>query len=453
MASVTGKTGKATVAKWVAVLLCGAGTLAASMPGHAQVVAARTAAARSATPRPAASPSATVREIRLVHALSGEREQALQRLVARFNEQSKDFRVTLQAGNWNDPGAPHLMLLEDAEAESFLAGKPRYKAVSAVMKEGGVPLQALKPSAVLERTVLDAKGQLRALPVGLSTPVLYINRAEFAHAGLDPNASIKTWFELQQALGRLVDAGSTCPYTVSQPGRVMIENTSAWHNEPVSARQGKGERPAFNGMLQVKHIAMMASWHRARYLRIFDGEHDAEQRFATGECAVIAAPSASWTDFRRNAGFEVGVAPLPYHDDFPGAPQNTLADGSALWVAAGKQPAEYKAIARFIGFWLQPENQIAWQRESGYLPLNRAGLFAAQSDVLGADLENVKVAVAQLNNKPATADSSASSMAGRSRMLDIVDEELKAVWADRKPAKEALDTAVARVQAMAPRAR
>jgi sn-glycerol 3-phosphate transport system substrate-binding protein len=137
---------------------------------------------------------------------------------------------------------------------------------------------------------------------------------------------------------------------------------------------------------------------------------------------------------------------LPYHDDFAGAPQNTLADGPVMWIAAGKTRAEYKAIARFIAFWLQPDIQVAWQRASGYLPLNRAGLLAAQSDVLGTDLENVRVAVSQLNNKPATAQSSASPTFARASVRSIIDEELEAVWADRKPAKEALDNAVARTQ-------
>ncbi|WP_409449986.1 extracellular solute-binding protein [Aromatoleum sp.] len=408
--------------------------------------------AQSAARAPATAVN-SAKEIRLVHGFAGEREEALRQLAARFNEQSKDYQLSVQAGSWSDGNVPHLLILQDEDLDRFLAGKPRYKAVSAVMREGGAPLQALKASAMMPRSLLDAKGQLLALPVGQSTPVLYINRAEFARAGLDPNTPVKTWFDLQQALGRLFDAGSTCPYTVSEPGRVMVENTSAWHNEPVSAREGKGERPSFNGMLQVKHVAMMASWHRARYLRIFEGEREAEQKFASGECAVIAAPSASWTDFRRKAKFEVGIASLPYHDDFSGAPQNTLADGAALWVAAGKKPAEYKAVARFIAFWLQPENQVAWQHESGYLPLDRSGVFAAQSEALGPDLENVKVAVAQLNNKPATLDSGASSVLGRARVLSIVDEELRAVWADRKPAKEALDTAVTRVRALVPAVR
>ena len=409
-------------------------------------------AAKPKAPKAAAAAEpAGPREIRLLHQLSPEREEVLQKLVARFNEGNKDYRLVVRSGTWSETDAPHMAILQGSAEDDFLAaGKPRYKALSGVMREAGVPLQTLKPPAMMDRALTDAKGQLLALPVGLSTPVMYINRKEFQRAGLNPDAPPKTWFDLQQALGQLFDAGSKCPYTVSQPGRVMIENTSAWHNEPVAARQGKGERPAFNGMLQVKHVAMMASWHRARYLRTFDAESEAEQRFASGECAVIAAPSSSWTDFRRKAGFDIGIAPLPYHDDFPGAPQNTLADGAAMWVAAGKNAAEYKGVARFVAFWLQPENQVAWQRESGYLPLNRAGVFAAQSDVLGADLENVKVAVAQLSHKPATAESSSSSFIARARVQGILDEELSAVWADRKPAKEALDTAVTRVQAMFP---
>lgn len=426
------------VAAGVAALLCSGVLVGVSTTAHGKPKAVK------------AQETGGLKEIRLLHQLSPEREDALQKLVARFNESNKDYRLSLHAGSWTDGDAPHMAILQGEAMEQFLVGKPRYKALSSVMREAGVPLQILKPPAMMARSLVDAKGHLLALPMGLSTPVMYINRKEFQRVGLNPDAPLKTWFDLQQALGQLFDGGSQCPYTVSQPGRVMIQNTSAWHNEPVAARQGKGERPSFNGMLQVKHVAMMASWHRARYLRTFDGESEAEQRFAAGECAVIAAPSSSWTDFRRKAEFEISIAPLPYHDDFPGAPQNTLADGAAMWVAAGKKPIEYKGVARFVAFWLQAENQVAWQRESGYLPLNRAGVFAAQSELLGADLENVRVAIGQLSNKPATVESSATSIIGRAPVLSILDEELSAVWADRKPAKEALDNAVSRVQLMFP---
>ena len=386
-----------------------------------------------------------VQQIELFHRLPAERAEALGELVNRFNAQSKEYRVTLAEHDWRAANAPHLMILEGDDEESFLAGKPRYKPLHALMKEAKVPLQTLRAPALMTRTPVDAKGQLLALPVGLSTPVLFVNRDALRRAGMNPDAtSVATWFDLQNVLGRLADTGHTCPYTVSEPGRIMVENLSAWHNEPVSALRGKVQAPSFNGMFQVKHVAMMASWHRARYLQVFDKGDEAEQRFANGDCAVIAAPSASWTDFRRKGTVDVGVTRLPYHEDFPGAPQNTLADGPALWVSAGKKAGEYTGVARFISFWLQPENQVAWQRATGYLPLNRAGLLASQSDLLGEDLENIRVAVGQLTNKPVTGDSSSQPVVERASVRRILDEELAAVWADRKAAKEALDNAVTR---------
>jgi sn-glycerol 3-phosphate transport system substrate-binding protein len=99
-----------------------------------------------------------------------------------------------------------------------------------------------------------------------------------------------------------------------------------------------------------------------------------------------------------------------------------------------------------VSFWLQPDNQVAWQRETGYLPLNRAGLLASRSELLGNDLENIQVAVDQLGGKPATPQSSAQPVVEREKVRRILDEELAGVWADQKAAKEALDNAVTRAR-------
>lgn len=423
-------------------LCAGALAVLSASPALAQTSSA-TAPAKAS--KAAAAKPAVVHEIELYHRLPAERAVALQGLIDQFNAQNRGYRVVVAERDWRAPSAPHLLILEGEDEESFLLGKPRFKPLHALMRENGGALQTLRPPAMMTRTPVDARGRLLALPIGLSTPVLYVNRDALRRAGMNPETtSVATWFELQNVLGRLIDTGHTCPYTVSQPGRVMVENLSAWHNEPVAAMRGKALAHSFNGMFQVKHVAMMASWHRARYLHVFDRGGEAEERFGNGECAVIAAPSDRWTNFRRKGTIDVGVLRLPYHDDFPGAPQNTLADGPAMWVAAGKKAVEYKGVARFVSFWLQAENQVAWQRDTGYLPLNRAGLLASSSELLGEDLQNISVAVGQLTNKPATADSAAQPTVDREKVRRILDEELGAVWADRKAAKEALDNAVVR---------
>lgn len=407
-------------------------------------------AAKGKSPSPAAARAGQDKTPRcvgleLAHDLGAETGARLGELVARFNEGSKDCQILVADRGWKEGPLPPLAILGGESEERLLAGTPRYRPLHEVMKSSGEALLTLRPPAFMTRRPVDAQGRLLALPVALSTPVLYYNRDAFRKVGLNPDQAPGTWFDLQQALGTLIDAGQPCPYTVANPSQVIVENTSAWHNEPTAVKRGKGEALSINGMLQIKHLAMMASWYRARYLQIFGRGIEAQGRFESGECAVIAAPSSSWHGLKRQANFDIGVAPLPYHDDYPGAPQNTLAEGSSLWVAAGRTPAEYKTIARFVRFWLEPDNQVAWQRDTGYLPLSRTGvLVAQQSSVLKDELESVRVALSQLSRKPATEASSASALAGRSAVRNILDEELEAVWADRKPAKEALDTAVTR---------
>lgn len=402
--------------------------------------------AKTAAPAPLATKAAACGGIELTHQLGATKGAYLEALVARFNESSENCPIKVVGRAWSDGSLPGLMILGGEEEERFLSGAPRYRPLFEVMKSNGEPLQTLRPPAMMTRRPVDAKDRLLALPVALSTPVLYINEEAFRKVGLNPDQPPQTWFDLQQALGLLIDAGVRCPYTVANPGRVMIDNTSAWHNEPEVVRRGKGEALSINGMLQIKHVAMMASWYRSRYLHIFGRGAEAEQHFTSGECAVIAAPSSSLTDFRRQARFPVTVSSFPYHDDFPGAPQNTLLDGASMWVAGGRSAVEYKTIARFVSFWLEPQNQVVWQRETAYLPLNRVGVAVArQSDVLKDELESVRVAIDQITRKPVTAASSANTVTTRTAVQRIVDEELEAVWADRKPAKEALDTAVTRV--------
>ncbi|MDR1853888.1 MAG: extracellular solute-binding protein [Azoarcus sp.] len=400
------------------------------------------AAPKKAKAAPKAEPTPAVVNIEISHRLSPARAQALQGLVERYNAQNPAVPVVIVEKDWRAAPAPHLVILDGPEEEAFLASKkPGYKPLAALMKGAGVALQTVKPPAMVTRKPIDAKGQLLALPVGLGTPVLFVNRAALSRAKLDPNNTpMTTWSEVQGVVSKLASYRYSCPLAVVEPAKVFIENGSAWNNVP----SVKGKAAAFNGLFHVKYLSLMASWYRADLLKIFD-RADAERRFASGECAMIVAPSDSWVDFRNQQGLDVAVKRLPYQDDTPGAPQNTLADGASLWATAGKKPAEYKAIANFVSFWLQPDNQVAWQREAGYLPLNRAGIFAADSNLLGEELENNKVAIGQLINRPVNAASSVQPLLDREKSVRILNEELADVWADRKSAKAALDNAVSRL--------
>ena len=384
-----------------------------------------------------AVPAVTPVQIELSHRLDEIRAERLLPLIESFNRQNKDVQVTLVRRAEGD--APkQLNLVTREEYSRFLENKAQFKPLHAVMREAKEKFDAGKLSPELRDGLSDAKGQLFALPVAFSTPVLFINKAMFRKAGLDPENPPKTWAEAQETAGKLADAGNRCPFTTSWPVQIFIDNVSAWNGADVNDAKGK---LAFNGLAQVKHIAMMATWYKSKYFSYFGPKDEADNRFANGECGMLTSSSSLFASLNASNSLEVGVSPLPYHDDVYGAPKNTLADGSSLWIANGMKPAETKGVAKFVNYVLGPEIQINLTLAGGYLPMTPVARAAASTKLLGADLGGLKIAYEQLQGK---GSSPKVRVAQIESVRQIVEEELETVWADKKPAKEALDSAVAR---------
>lgn len=397
----------------------------------------------SASAIAAAPPVATAlpAPIELSHRLDEGQAERLEKLVEHFNAQQKDVQVKLtRRADGTEPKQLNLVTREDYAR--FMSNKAKFKPLSEIMRENKEPLDTNRFSQDLRDGLTDTKGQLMALPVAFSTPVLFINKAAFRKAGLNPDEPPKTWAETQEIAGKLADSGSRCPFTTSWPAWVLIDNLSAWNGAEVSDAKGN---LAFNGLVQIKHVAMMATWHKSKYFSYFGRRDEADQRFANGECAMLTSSSSLSASLANNDKLEVGVSALPYHDDVHGAPKNTLADGASLWVASGMKPAETKGVAKFVKYVLGPETQINLTLAEGFLPMTPVARTAAQSKLLKNDLAGLQVAYSQLRGRSSLPTIRVSQIEPIRR---IVDEELEAVWANKKPAKEALDNAVQRGNAI-----
>lgn len=214
--------------------LCVTSALAATKKPEPKPAAPQTAA-------PAAGPASA--EIELVHTLGADKGAQLQKLVDRYNAKTTGPKIVIQDRPWSAGTLPHLMILGERDQQAFLSGPMRYRPVHQVMKDAGIKMETLRAPAMMTPTPLDAANRLNALPVGLATPVMFYNKQAFKEAGLDTENAPPTWQALQGALGKLVAAGQSCPYTTAQPAWVLVENTSAWHNEPVVVESKKSHRP------------------------------------------------------------------------------------------------------------------------------------------------------------------------------------------------------------------
>ena len=388
--------------------------------------------------------AASAQEITLRHALDGRALDALATLTLRFNDEQKGkAKIVLEdaRGIEDKQRLPHMALLDADQGMAFFGTRPHFKPLAQTMKESGEKFDAAGFYPQVADAVDDLTGKLQALPLALGLPVLYYNRDAFRKAGLNPDKPPQTWWEVQQAAGELFDRGYKCPLTSARFSWVHVENVSSQHGEPVVAKNGKGERLVVNSMVNVKHIALLASWHKSFYFHYFGPGDEGVARFAGGDCAMVTAESSSIAQITPNAKFDVGVAALPHYDDVRGVqPVDVLPDGAALWLLPGKKKDEYKVAARFVGFMMRPAVQKDWVRATGYLPMTAAAMDALRASTAAPAV----VAAAEKRLAMPRQGYRSKLGVGQGRLRDIVNEEIAFVWQNTKPAKEALDTAVSR---------
>ena len=407
----------------------------------------------------AAALAQAAQEVRLWHDMSGPLGLELDRLVARFNASQKDYRVVsffqgpydavladdieLRKGTAR---SPHIVQVQDAATADMMrsgAALPLWR----VMQELGAGREARYLPAV-SAYFADDEGRLLALPFNISTPVLYYNRDAFREAKLDPSKPPRTWYEMPAVLGTLLESGRSCAFTTTWPSWVLMETMSAWHNQAFATHHnGMADGPArlaFNTRLMVRWISMLSSWQKSGYFTYSGRSDEAEARFASGECALLTASSASYERLRDASQFDFGVAQLPYYDDFDDAPQNTLAGGSGLWVIAGLPAAEYRGVARFLAYLSSIDVQAFWHQRTGYVPITAAAYELSRRQGFYRGHPEHEIAVRQLLLKQPTDDSRGVRLGELRRIRGIIHEELEAVWSGAKPPLEALNTAVRR---------
>jgi sn-glycerol 3-phosphate transport system substrate-binding protein len=385
---------------------------------------------------------ASAADIRLWHSMNGARGAEFDRLVARFNASQKQFRVVATyKGAYDEAaveavtarrtrGAPHIVQASELGGAYLLeqvdVARPLWQVVD------------LKPGSSFGEDPVDGEGRLLALPLGRATPVLFYNRDAFRMAMLDPAKPPVTWDEMVPVLAALVAVGSDCALTMAWPASTLLENMAAWHNQAFAT-----DRLMFNSRLAVRWVSTLATWQKSGYFAYASRRGEAETRFVTGQCAVLAASSANYDELRRRAGFDLGIAQFPYYDDFDSAPLNTLPSGAALWVMAGRPAADYAGAARFLAFFARPEVQAEWHQRTGLVPASAAAYELTRKAGFYEKNPGHEIAVRQLLVR-GTPNWKSLRLRDHPRVRSIIDEELESIWQGEKATLDALNAAVAR---------
>lgn len=424
-----------TTKRYAALAAAGFAALALAGPVHAQV------------------------EVQWWHSMTGGLNEWVNDLATQFNNSQKEYKVTPTfKGNYDESmtaavaafragNAPHILQVFEVGTATMMSAKGAIKPVGEVMKQSGVSFDPKGYVPAVSGYYTAPNGEMLSFPFNSSTTIFYYNKDAFKAAGLDPNKAPTTWPEVTLAAAKLKAAGVKCPYTTSWMSWVHLESFSTWHNTLFATQNngfgGPSARLAFNSPLHLRHFENLANMSK-QGLFVYKGRASvAVPSFVSGECAMFTGSSGSYADVSKGAKFAYGLAPLPYYQDVPGAPQNTAIGGASLWVMSGKKPAEYKGVAEFFKDLSSPDVQSASHKRTGYLPITTAAYEMTEKSGFYKDKPGTDVAVTQMIRK--TTDKSRGIRLGNFvQIRTIIDEETEQIWSGKKDAKTALDDAVKR---------
>lgn len=398
-------------------------------------------------------------DIQWWHSMGGSLNEWVNDLADRFNESQEDYRVipvykgeydqSMAAGiaAYRAGNAPDILQVYEVGTASMIYAKGVTKSVTQLMKEAEIEFNPREFIPAVSSYYTAPNGEMLSFPFNSSTTVMFYNKDAFKQAGLDPEQPPKTWSEIRYATEMLKKSGSSCPMTISWMGWTQLESFSAWHDVPFASNNngfdGLDTELLFNTPLHVRHIDNLSQMAKEK-LFIYKGRASASgSSFNSGECAIFFGSSASYSGVKQEAKFEFGEAPLPYYDDIPNAPQNTVIGGASLWVMSGKSDDHYQGIAQFLKFLSDPEIQAHNHMLTGYLPVTLKAYELTEQSGFYEENPGTDVAVEQMIRK--TTDRTRGIRLGNMLQIRaIVDEETEQVWTGKKSAQEALDSAVKR---------
>jgi sn-glycerol 3-phosphate transport system substrate-binding protein len=413
----------------------------------------------------AASPALAQIEIQWWHAQTGGNGEVIAGLADQFNRSQKDYKVVpTYKGNYPDTmnagiaafragNAPHIIQIFEVGTATMMAAKGAVKPVHELMKEAG---EKFDPQAYLPAITgyySTTKGEMLSMPFNSSSTVMWYNKDAFRKAGLDPDKPPKTWPEVFEAAKKLKAAGhATCGFSNAWVTWVNIEQLSAWHNVPLATKanglDGWDTELKFNTPFHVRHLQNLVDLQKDKTYDYSGRTATGEGRFTSGECPIMLTSSGFFANVKSNAKFDFGNAPMPYYPDQPDAPQNSIIGGASLWVMGGKKPEEYKGVAKFFSFLSDTDRQVEIHKSTGYLPITKAAYAKAKEQGFYKDAPYLETPLIELTNKPPTENSRGLRFGNMVQLRDVWAEEIEQALNGQKSAKDALDTAVARGNAM-----
>lgn len=357
---------------------------------------------------------ATDVEVVLWHGVVGLTAQTLDEFAAEYNASQDKVRVRVESqGSYEeqqkkftdalrDPTTlPGIMLAEDTNTQFMINSQSAVPAASCIEADpdAGKVYDQLLPAVAKGYSV---EGVQWPAAFGVSTPVIYYNKAHFRAAGLDPDKPPTDLAEIRSAAEAI--AAAKADGRIGAPaGEPFVYRADAWWLENLSTKAGEELVNEDNGRAGLatksellndstdEWIAWMEEMTAAGLQKTvaYSATFDAYLSVATQSSSMLIETSTASTtidalitgtldakDLGLDEGtdlstlkfpdLEVGVGELPGFDD---AGSGQIGGNAWYLISAGQSDEQIAAAWDFLKWVNRTENQVRWTMQGSYLPV------------------------------------------------------------------------------------
>ncbi len=346
-------------------------------------------------------------QISFWHSMSGNTQEALDKVVAGFNESQDQYEVVAtNQGSYDESTGKFFNMAngEDSAAIIQIGEQNLQSMIDSQMIASVSDLiekHEFDDSDLLEQEVnfYTVDGDMWAMPFNCSTPVVYYNKTAFEEAGV---TEFPTTFEgIKEAAQQLADSGSSITpvgmYAYGYALDQMVINMGGYVIDNENGRAGRATQVAYQDQIIQIYNWIKDLQDSELLLNYGSDGTNTISGFTQQQVGMFIASSASCRNvIDSSTDFEVGVANLPVPEGTE--PEGVYGGGGALCIATGLSEDVEAGVMAFCEYATSPEVQAQWAVDTGYFPICNGAYDTETLTAAYEEMPQLQVAADQLLN-------------------------------------------------------
>ena len=323
-------------------------------------------------------PATAQTKLKVWYAVSGDSGEAFKAMLEKYDAATSDVTIEYSySGNYGDTATKvsAALVSNTAPDVALMAAGPLYTGarndyfIESKISEADFAKDDIYPGVW---DYAKYNGRICAIPYGISTPVLYYNKAILDKAGISMKNPPKTWAEFYQvakaaqAKGNISGSSDFWGFDVTDVAWLFKTMLNQNGNSIISVN-GTKIAPAFN---DDKAVEVATFWNKLVDDKIMAiGQHaNAEKKFLSGNLAFLVATSARISRWSKDPSLKFGAIPMPYFQ------KPSVALGGNVLIILSKDQKVKEVSWKLVKYLAAKENQTTFALKTGYLPIRKSGL-------------------------------------------------------------------------------